>query len=429
MATAARSRSSSASSGCEMTEAGPGAAREARAERLAAAVAGAGLDALIVGDLVHPGDSSRDAMADVSWLTGFAGTSGLALIGSERHDFFTDFRYAERARSTLSDGIELTIAKRHLIEALAKRLEGAVGFDPRTTSVRELRRLREALPEGVELVEAEGLVDPLRRSKDEDEVAAIAAAAELTDAVLAELEEAGLTGRRERDVAVWIETRMRELGAEGPAFPPIVAAGPNGALPHAEPGQREIGSAELVVVDVGAILDGYCSDCTRTYATGRVHEEAETAYEAVLAAQLAGLGAVRAGAGGRDVDAVARAVIDDAGHAEHFGHGLGHGVGIQVHEAPRVSQRSEEELIAGDVVTIEPGIYVPGEFGIRIEDLVVVGEEDQITPRQGAQQMADAIPGSRLAVVPGAGHLTPMEKPEAATALLADFLTSLGRPG
>lgn len=360
-----------------MTAAGAGAANGVRAERLAEAVAGAGLDALIVGDLVHPGDSSRDAMADVSWLTGFFGTSGLALVGPERRDFFTDFRYAERARSSVGDGFELTVAERHLIDALAKQLEGqgAVGFDPRTTSVRELRRLREALPEGVELAEAEALVDPLRRKKDEDEVAAIAAAAELTDAVLAELEEAGLAGRRERDVAVWVETRMRELGAEGPSFPPIVAAGPNGALPHAEPGEREIGKGELVVVDAGAILDGYCSDCTRTYATGVVGAEAEAIYEVVLAAQLAGLGALRAGAGGRDVDAVARAVIDDAGHAEHFGHGLGHGVGIQVHEAPRVSQRSEEELIAGDVVTIEPGIYVPGELGVRIEDLVVVGEE------------------------------------------------------
>ena len=359
-----------------MSEAsGPADPSGSRAQRLSEEVAGAGLDALIVGDLVHPGDSSRDAMADVSWLTGFSGTSGLSLIGPERRDFFTDFRYAERARSSLPSGIEVTIAKRHLVDALAKRLEGRVGYDPRATSVRELRRLTEALPEGVELVEAESLLDPLRRSKDGGEVAAIAAAAELTDAVLAELEERGLSGRTEREVAVWIETRMRELGATGPSFPPIVAAGPNGALPHAEPGDREIRKGELVVVDLGVILDGYCSDCTRTYATGPAAEAAEAAYAVVLAAQLAGLGAVRAGAGGREVDAFARAVIDDAGHGEHFGHGLGHGVGIQVHEAPRLSPRSEDDLIAGDVVTIEPGIYVPGEFGIRIEDLVVLGTE------------------------------------------------------
>jgi Xaa-Pro aminopeptidase len=351
------------------------AVSDSRAERLAQEVSGAGLDSLIVGDLVHPGDSSRDAMADVSWLTGFTGTSGLALIGPDRRDFFTDFRYSERARGALPEGVELTVAKRHLIDALAKRLEGRVGFDPRSTSVRELRRLEDALPEGVELVATEALLDPLRRSKGEDEVAAIAAAAELTDAVLAELEQAGLSGRRERDVAVWIETRMRELGAAGPSFPPIVAAGPNGALPHAEPGEREIGKGELVVVDVGAVLDGYCSDCTRTYATGSIAEEAESAYAVVLAAQLAGLGAVWAGESGREIDSVARAVIDDAGHGEHFGHGLGHGVGIQVHEAPRLSPRSEDDLISGDVVTVEPGVYVPGEFGVRIEDLVVVGTE------------------------------------------------------
>jgi Xaa-Pro aminopeptidase len=352
-------------------------ATAARVERLAEAVADAELDALIVGDLVHPGDSSRDAMADVSWLTGFTGTSGLALIGARQRAFFTDFRYEERARAGMPAGIEVEIAKRHLIDAVAKQLEGRVGFDPRTTSVRELSRLTDALPDGVQLVEAAPLVDPLRRSKDADEVAAIAAAAELTDAVLAELEEAGLAGRVERDVAVWIETRMRELGATGPSFAPIVAAGPNGARPHADPGGREIGGGELVVIDLGAILDGYCSDCTRTYATGPVSDEAKAAYELVLEAQLAGLGAVLAGANGREVDGVARAVIDEGGRGEHFGHGLGHGVGIQVHEAPRLSLRSEDTLMPGDVVTVEPGVYIPGEFGIRIEDLVVVGADGE----------------------------------------------------
>jgi Xaa-Pro aminopeptidase len=348
------------------------AAREGRAERLAEAVADAELDALIVGDLVHPGDSSRDAMADVSWLTGFTGTSGLALIGSGERTFFTDFRYEERARAGMPAGIEVEIATRHLIDALSKHLKGRVGFDPRSTSVRELARLTEALPDGVELVETAPIVEPLRRSKDAEEVAAIAAAAELTDAVLEEIEEAGLAGRAERDVAVWIETRMRELGATGPSFSPIVAAAANGARPHAEPGAREIGRGELVVIDLGAVLDGYCSDCTRTYATGPLSEEEVAAYELVLEAQLAGLGAVAAGAHGRDVDGVARAVIADCGHADHFGHGLGHGVGIQVHEAPRLSLRSEDTLMEGDVVTVEPGVYIPGEFGIRIEDLVVV---------------------------------------------------------
>jgi Xaa-Pro aminopeptidase len=167
---------------------------------------------------------------------------------------------------------------------------------------------------------------------------------------------------------------MRELGAE-PSFPTIVAAGPNGALPHAEPGEREIGRGELVVFDMGAKLDGYCSDGTRTFATGEPGEPAREVYELVREAQEAALDAVRAGAKAEDVDSVARERIAAAGHGERFGHGLGHGVGLEVHEEPRVSQRSEDVLAAGEVVTIEPGVYLPGELGVRIEDLVVVTED------------------------------------------------------
>ena len=176
------------------------------------------------------------------------------------------------------------------------------------------------------------------------------------------------------EVARAAEARIRELGAD-PSFPAIVAAGPNGALPHAEPGEREIGRGELVVFDMGAELDGYCSDGTRTFATGEPGEEARDVYEVVREAQAAALGAVSAGSGGEEVDAVARKVIEAAGHGEHFGHGLGHGVGLEVHEAPRVSQRSEDLLEAGEVVTIEPGVYLPGRLGVRIEDLVLVTEE------------------------------------------------------
>ncbi|HKJ36794.1 MAG TPA: aminopeptidase P family protein [Solirubrobacterales bacterium] len=351
-------------------------ASEERAERLGARIAERGIDALIVGDLVHPGDSGRDAIADVSWLSGFTGSSGLALVDAGGAcTFITDFRYAERAGAELPDGFELVIADRNLVETLADRLEGRVGFDPQATSVRELRRLRDGAPDGVELLEDEGAVGGLRRVKDAAEIEAIAAASELTDAVYAELEEAGLGGRSERDIGLWIERRMRELGASGPAFPPIVAAGPNGSLPHAEPGDRVIAAGDLVVVDIGAILDGYCSDCTRTYACGEVGDEEREVYGLVLAAQLAALDGLRAGASGRAVDALARDHIAAGGHGERFGHGLGHGVGIAVHEPPRLSKRSEDQLLAGDVVTVEPGVYVPGRFGIRIEDLAVVTDD------------------------------------------------------
>ena len=170
------------------------------------------------------------------------------------------------------------------------------------------------------------------------------------------------------------EARIRELGAD-PSFPAIVAAGPNGALPHAEPGEREIGRGELVVFDMGAKLDGYCSDGTRTFATGDPGEEGGEVYEVVRRSQAAALEAIRAGVKGEDPDSAARQLIDDAGYGEHFGHALGHGVGLEVHEGPRLSQRSDDLLAPGEVVTVEPGVYLPGKLGVRIEDLVVVTED------------------------------------------------------
>jgi Xaa-Pro aminopeptidase len=172
-------------------------------------------------------------------------------------------------------------------------------------------------------------------------------------------------------VARACEARLRELGAE-PSFPPIVAAAANGALPHAEPGDREIGQGELVVFDMGALLDGYCSDCTRTFATGEPGGEAREVYGLVHRAQGAALEAVRPEAAGKEVDAVAREMISEAGHGDRFGHGLGHGVGLEVHEGPRLATTSEDELAEGNVVTVEPGVYLAGRFGVRIEDLVVV---------------------------------------------------------
>jgi Xaa-Pro aminopeptidase len=210
--------------------------------------------------------------------------------------------------------------------------------------------------------------------KDAGEISAIAAAAALTDSLYSEVFERGLTGRTEAEVASHVVARMREEGAE-PSFPPIVAAGPNGALPHAEPAPREIEAGELVVIDMGAELDGYCSDCTRTVATGELDPQAAEIYEVTLEANEKALAGVRAGAVGSDLDGIARRVIEEAGYGELFGHGLGHGVGLEVHEAPRLGKRSDDVLIAGDVVTVEPGIYVAGRFGVRIEDLVVVGEE------------------------------------------------------
>lgn len=348
-----------------------------RADRLAELVASEGLDQLIVGDLVNPGDTGPDAGANARWLTGFTGTSALAVVGPEVRLFVTDFRYGEQAEREVAPEFERHVASSRLLAELATHLSGRVGFDAAATSVANLEKLREAIAEAdsdAELVATEGLVERLRRVKDEGEQEAIARAAKLADQVYEDVLAGGLAGRTEIEVARAAEARIRELGGE-PAFTTIVAAGPNGALPHAVPGDREIEDGELVVWDMGVKLDGYCSDCTRTFATGELDQEAAGAYELVLRAQRAGLDAVRAGAGGKEVDEAARAVIREAGMEEAFGHGLGHGVGLLVHEAPRLSTRSEDTLQAGDVVTVEPGVYLPGKFGIRIEDLVIVTED------------------------------------------------------
>jgi Xaa-Pro aminopeptidase len=235
-------------------------------------------------------------------------------------------------------------------------------------------KLAEAAPEGVELVPAGGLVEKLRAVKDASEVASMRAAAELATAAYESLLDSGLAGRTEREVATALVRLMEDAGGEGPSFPPIVAAAGHGALPHAMPRDVEIPRDTLVVIDMGAIVDGYCSDCTRTLATGTVGDEATEVYELVLRAQTAALPAATAGADCAAVDAVAREIIDAAGHEDHFGHGLGHGVGLEVHEAPRLGKTAKGTLDAGNAVTVEPGVYLPGEFGVRIEDLVIVTE-------------------------------------------------------
>jgi Xaa-Pro aminopeptidase len=332
-----------------------------REERLAAGLAERELDLILVTN-----------MTNVRYLTGFGGTNGACVCGPEARLLLTDFRYTERAEAEV-EGWEVVTVADDWLGGIAERLAGRTGFEDDHVSVRLLEKLRAKLPGGIELIAAGGTVERLRRVKDETELAAIAAAAELADEVWRWSVERGLRGRSERDVARAAEARIRELGGD-PSFPAIVAAGPNGALPHAEPGERRIEPGDLVVFDMGAKLDGYCSDGTRTFAVGEPGETAREVYELVLAAQAAALDAIEPGVGGEALDGVARAAIAAAGHGERFGHGLGHGVGLEVHEAPRLSPRSEDELEVGEVVTIEPGVYLPGKLGVRIEDLVVVEE-------------------------------------------------------
>jgi Xaa-Pro aminopeptidase len=341
----------------------------ARAAKVAEALAERELDALLVTGLVN-----------VRWLTGFTGSNAVAVVGADPSAlrFVTDFRYLTQSAEEVDDAWEREIHHDLLERAVAALPQGRVGFDDAGVTVRQLRRLESLLEEAeVELVPAGGLVEDLRALKDEDEIDKIRAAARLADAALEAVLARGVVGRTERDVALDLEVEMRRAGAEGVSFPPIVAAGAHGALPHAVPRDVPIPAGTLLVIDWGAQLDGYASDCTRTYATGEVDPRDKGVYDVVLAAPLAALEAVRPGPLGREVDAVARDIIEQAGHGEHFGHGLGHGVGLEVHEGPRLSKQGETALAAGMVVTVEPGVYVPAAVGVRIEDLVVVREDGQ----------------------------------------------------
>ena len=349
-----------------------GGAREgiaARLERLGMRLAELELDALLV-----------DSPVDLRYVSGYTGTNGLALLrpaGGPPPAFLTDFRYTTQSAAEVPGEYEQRTVTGELRDSLPSLLGdegGRLGVDETKVTVHAHRRLREQLGAGWELEAANGLVEQQRAVKEPAEVAAIAAACALADEALRELLEEGLAGRTEHEVALELETRMRRLGAEEPSFPSIVAAAEHGALPHAQPREKRIAPDVLVTIDWGAKLDGYCSDCTRTFASGEgLLPEAREIYELVLEAQVAGLQALRAGPSGREVDAAARAIVDAAGHGAFFGHGLGHGVGLEIHEAPRLSRTAPEQpLVAGNVVTVEPGVYLPDTLGVRIEDLAVV---------------------------------------------------------
>jgi len=331
-----------------------------RVERLAAAVGEQGLDALLITNLPN-----------LRWATGFTGTNGIAVIGPDVRLFFTDFRYVEQAAEQVPD-FERVRAGQNLLTDVAARLSGRVGFEDQWLSVRSHRRLQDALDGGPELSGASGIIEGLREVKEPHEVEAMRAAARIADQVYAELAEQGIAGRNEKELAAALEVRMRELGAEDRSFPAIVASGAHGALPHAVPRGAPVELDTFMIVDMGCVFDGYCSDCTRTFATGSVSDDALEVYELVARVQLAALDAVRAGADCRAVDSIARDIIAAAGHRDHFGHGLGHGVGLEVHEGPRLAQSASGALRSGNAVTVEPGVYLPGAIGVRIEDLVVV---------------------------------------------------------
>ena len=307
---------------------------------------------------------------NVLYLTGLDSSNVALLVEPERARLFTDFRYIEAAQAV--EEVEAVQTRRTLIGWLAEELEGRIGFEANVLPWSFAEQLREG---GIDLVARKGLVEQLRAVKDEGELETFRHACAITDRMFERLvSEVKFVGRPERDVA-WDITRLyHEEGAEEQAFESIVGAGPTGARPHARAGDRVIEAGELVVIDTGCRVGGYVSDYTRTLATGELDGEMRDAYDVVLAAQQAGLDAIRAGVTGVDADAAARDVIEGSAFAGAFGHGLGHGLGLDVHEAPRLSTESPDTLAAGNVVTVEPGVYLPGRFGIRIEDDVIVTE-------------------------------------------------------
>jgi len=309
-------------------------------------------------------------LVNVRYLVGFESSNAALVVEPDQVRLFSDFRYAELGRAV--EGVEFVETKRSLYAALGELLEGRIGFEAEDLTYGRWETLSAG---GVELVPRRGLVEELRAVKDDAELEAVRRAAALTSEAYARFADERFAGRTERELAWRLDELFHELGAEAPAFETIVASGPNSARPHARPSDRKVGAGETIVVDAGVRLDGYCSDCTRTFSTGSLPEQLQKAYVVCLEAQLAGLDAVRAGATGVAVDGAARRVIDEAGFGEAFGHGLGHGVGLDVHEAPRLAKESGDTLAAANVVTVEPGIYLEGLGGIRIEDLVIVGED------------------------------------------------------
>ena len=326
------------------------------------------------------------------YASGFhsAGTDGMALVTREKFYYFTDSRYTEAARRHVQDA-EVQEAGHGrgysalLMEAVQRHSIQRLGFEDAYMTVREHDAYARALP--CELVPAADLLAELRAVKDPEELEIMEGAQRIAEAALEQILGEIRPGVTEKEIAARLQYLMLHYGAEDKSFDPIVVSGPNGSLPHGVPSEKVIQAGEFVTMDFGCIYDGYCSDMTRTVAVGHVTDEMQTVYDTVLNAQLAGIAACKAGVTGRDVDAAGRKIIEAAGYGDAFGHGFGHGVGLEIHEAPVASPRGEAPLPAGSIVTAEPGIYLPGRFGVRIEDMLYVIEDGCIDLTDAPKQL------------------------------------------
>lgn len=313
------------------------------------------------------------------YASGFhsTGTDGVALVTRKGSFYFTDSRYIEAAHKQVQDAeIQLTDAQHPYVDLINAAMEKThvqkLGFEDAYMTVADFRHYEEKLH--CELVPATALLTRLRQSKDPEEVERLVAAQRIAEGALAQILTEIRPGVTEKEIAARLQYLMLSGGAENMSFDPIVASGPNSSMPHAVPTDRKIQDGDFVTMDFGCIYQGYCSDMTRTVAVGHVTEEMEKVYHIVLQAQLAGIAAAKAGATGHEVDAAARQVIADAGYGPYFGHSFGHSVGVEIHESPNANPSNDKPLPLGAAISAEPGIYLPGRFGVRIEDVVVLEE-------------------------------------------------------
>ncbi len=335
-----------------------------RRRALGARLGDLGVDALFVTRLLN-----------VRYLTGFTGSNAQAVVTAEDAVFLTDGRYTEQSRREVLE-VERVTYSPHYLEELPSRLNGArrVGFEAADLTVAAHAKLADALG-GVELVPLERVVEEQREVKDEEERDLIRRAQAATDAAFERVLDRFSVGVSEQQIARELETLMREEGGDGLAFDPIVAFGEHAAEPHHEPTHRALEEGDVIKLDFGALCEGYHADMTRTIAFGSLASELRKIHDVVRESQQAGIDAVRAGVSGVQVDAACRSVIEDAGYGDRFVHGTGHGVGLEIHEGPWLGKERPDVLRAGAVVTVEPGIYVPGLGGVRIEDMVEVTDD------------------------------------------------------
>lgn len=313
---------------------------------------------------------------NIRYMCGFSGSSGTLLVTRKEAVFFSDFRYQQQSAKEVGDAAEIVIFKNSMLESIMSRVKKArirkLAVE-KSMSLNQYMLYKEEF--SGEIIPVAGLVEELRRYKDETELKSLKKAFTIADKSFADLMKIIKPGMTEEQVAAHLEFFMKSQGSSAPSFSTIIAAGPNSSCPHAQPSSRKLKQGEMVKIDFGAVYDGYHSDMTRTVFLGKATDKFKKIYNIVLEAQEKAIAAIKVGKICKDIDAVARKVIDDAGYKENFGHGLGHSLGLEVHEAPSLSPKCEDKIRAGVTFTVEPGIYIPGWGGIRIEDVFLVKEK------------------------------------------------------